>query len=129
MIRSIKLLTINHHLCTILINSVVNPRSSSGSRDGKASEEASIFTSISGKPGLGKPFAYLVDTSILVSRYGKTVKQPFLMYVEEREQTISEGEEVLILEVLSDRHGSREGRWSAFEVTDDYGIRGRGVQA
>lgn len=90
----------------------------------RAPEETSIFSSTSDRPALGKSFAQLIDFSVLLSRYGTTEDQPPMMYDEERKASVQE--EVCIMEVLSDRNGPCEGRWSTFEVLSNHEIRSRG---
>ena len=113
--RSLHHLTSRYHICTILTNAAVgrNPSHSSDYQHGPR-EDVSIFSSTMGKPALGKTFTYLIDTSVFLSTVPKTSEDAFIAF--------SDGEKApsyrkaLILEVLKDRYGTREGRWAAFKI-------------
>ena len=114
--RSLHHLTSRYHICSILINAAVgknissNPDYQRGPR-----EDVSIFSSTMGKPALGKTFTFLIDTSIFLSTVPKTSNDAYIAFGERGEA--SSYQKALILEVLKDRCGSREGRWAAFEIT------------
>ena len=113
--RSLHHLTSRYHICTILINAAVgktissNPDYQHGPR-----EDVSIFSSTMGKPALGKTFTFLIDTSVFLSTVPKTSNDAYIAFGERGEE--SSYRKALILEVLKDRCGSREGRWAAFEI-------------
>jgi len=113
--RSLHHLTSRHHLCTILINAAVGLNSSNNPDYQRRPEEhVSIFSSTLGKPALGKTFTYLVDTSIFISAVPRTNHDATIAFADSGETF----RRALILEILKDRHGSREGRWAAFEIAD-----------
>lgn len=113
--QSLHHLTGRHHLCTILVNTAVgiNP-SKNPEYQRRPEEHVSIFSSTMGKPALGKTFTYLTDTSIFLSAVPKTS--------EDATVACADGggsfQKAFVLEVLKDKHGSREGRWAAFEIAD-----------
>lgn len=113
--RSLQHLTSRYHICTILTNAAVgmnpsrNPEYQHGPR-----EDVSIFSSTMGKPALGKTFTFLIDTSVFLSTVPKTSDDAFIAFGEGGKS--SSYQKALILEVLKDRCGTREGRWAAFEI-------------
>ena len=113
--RSLRHLTTRYHICTLLTNAAVgrnlsrNPEYQHGPR-----EDVSIFSSTMGKPALGKTFTFLIDTSVFLSTVPKTSEDAFIAFGG-GEQTQSY-QKALILEVLKDQCGAREGRWAAFEI-------------
>ena len=119
--RSLHHLTSRHHICTILTNAAVsrnssrNPEYQHGPRD-----DVSIFSSTMGKPALGKTFTYLIDTSIFLSTVPKTSDDATIAFGDGG--GVSSYETALILEVLKDRCGTREGRWAAFEIVAEVKI-------
>ena len=115
LMRSLHHLTSHRQMCTILMNSVVglNP-STNPEYHRRADDNASMFTSILGKPALGKVFTYLVDTSVLLSAMPKTRDDAATGYGDTAEDRT--WQKALVLEVLKDRFGAREGRWIVFEI-------------
>ncbi|KAL9135131.1 MAG: hypothetical protein Q9175_003684 [Cornicularia normoerica] len=113
--RSLHHLTSRHHICTILTNAAVsrnsskNPEYQHGPR-----EDVSIFSSTRGKPALGKTFPFLIDTSVFLSTVPKTSDDARIAFGDGGEAPSYQ--KALILEVLKDRCGTREGRWAAFEI-------------
>lgn len=113
--RSLQHLTSRYHICTILTNAAVgmnpsrNPEYQHGPR-----EDVSIFSSTKGKPALGKTFTFLIDTSVFLSTVPKTSDDAFIAFGDGGKS--SSYQKALILEVLKDRGGTREGRWAAFEI-------------
>lgn len=119
LMRSLEHLTNRHYICTILINAAVGINASSNSKYPRRPEDnVSIFSSTLGKPALGKTFTYLIDTSIFLSLVPKT-KEDAAIAFGVRGESSSYGK-ALILEVLKDRAGSREGRWVAFEILEGF---------
>ena len=111
--RSLTHLTRHNHLCTILINGVVGVKSSDQAGYRLPPEDnASIFASTMGKPALGRNFTHLIDTSIFLSVVPKTSRDATLAIGQGRDDF----EKAVVVEVLTDRNGSREGRWASFEV-------------
>lgn len=113
--RSLHHLTGRHHLCTILINAAVGiNRSRNPEFQRRPEEHVSIFSSTLGKPALGKTFTHLIDTSVFLSAVPKTS--------EDATVACADGggsfQKAFVLEVLKDKHGSREGRWAAFEIAE-----------
>ena len=84
-------------------------------------ENASIFNSTVGKPALGKSFAYLIDTSIFLSILPKSRGDAELAYGGRIDDM--HWDTVCVLEVLKDKHGTREGRWAAFEVAAEVELK------
>lgn len=119
--RSLRHLTSRYHICTILTNAAVNMHSSNnpGYQQGPR-EDVSIFSSTMGKPALGRTFTYLIDTSVFLSTLPKTTGDAAIVFGERGEATSYQ--KVLILEVLKDRCGSREGRWAPFEIAAEVRI-------
>ena len=119
--RSLRHLTSRHHICTILTNAAVSrtlsnkPEYQHGPR-----EDVSIFSSTMGKPALGKTFTFLIDTSIFLSTVPKTSADATVAFGDGGEARSYQ--KALILEVLRDRCGTREGRWAAFEIATDVKI-------
>ena len=119
--RSLHHLTSRHHICTILTNAAVgrnpsnNPEYQRGPR-----EDVSIFSSTMGKPALGKTFTYLIDSSIFLSTVPKTSDDAAISFGDGGEASLYQ--RALIVEVLKDRCGTREGRWAAFEIAAEVQI-------
>lgn len=119
--RSLHFLTSRHHICTILTNAAVG-LSDSSNREYKHRPEdnVSVFSSTLGKPALGKTFTYLIDTSIFLSAMPKTANDAAIAYGNRGDA--SSFKKAIVLEVLKDRSGSREGRWATFEIFDEVKI-------
>ena len=116
--RSLHFLTSRHHICTVLTNAVVGITPSSNQEYKRRLEDSvSVFSSTPGKPALGKTFTYLIDTSIFLSTIPKTANDAAIAYG--NGGGASSFRKVFELEVLKDRCGSREGRWAAFEISDE----------
>lgn len=119
--RSLHHLISRHHICTIVTNAAVsrnssrNPEYQHGPRD-----DVSIFSSTTGKPALGKTFTYLIDTSIFLSTVPKTSSDATIAFGDGK--GASSYQKALILEVLKDRCGTREGRWAAFDINAEVKI-------
>ena len=114
--RSFRHLTSRHHICTILTTNAVvsmNPSNNPGYHHDPR-ENVSIFSSTVGKPALGKTFPFLIDTSIFLSTVPKTSNDAAIAFGDGRKA--QSYQKALIVEVLKDRHGTREGRWAAFEI-------------
>ena len=109
-------------ICTILINAVVGLGSSKYSQyQRRYEDDVSIFSSVTGKPALGKSFTYLIDTSIMLSTMPKTKEDADFVYADN-----SEGRQAHccgIIEVLHDRNATRAECWAAFEVVDGVDIK------
>ena len=119
--RSLQFLTSRNHICTVLTNAVVGVTVSSNQEYKRRLEDnVSIFSSIPGKPALGKTFTYLIDTSIFLSAIPKTANDVAIGYG--NSGNASSFKKAFVLEVLKDRCGSREGRWAAFEISDEVKI-------
>ncbi len=106
--RSLRHLTSTHQICTLLLNSAVatNPsESTSFSNRIDDSNNVSIFEAIAGKPALGKTYAHLLDTSLLLS-IGPS-----------HDEVVDGGEGMVVLEALYDRFGVRRGRWVGLHVS------------
>lgn len=115
-------LTKRRQMCTILTNSVVGLNTSETSQYRRQPEEdVSIFSSLVGKPALGKSFTYLIDTSILLSALPKRVEDTDAAYGDNNEKRKAQYSG--ILEVVQDKHGTRAEGWAAFEIIDGVDIR------
>ena len=116
--RSLRRITKQYNLCAIVINSIIGTRLHEGPQTfNSVQEQVSIFTSVYGKPALGKTFAHLIDTSLLISKVPASKKDA------ERAMNQVDGpkrswKSLLVMEVLYDRYGDREGRWGAFDVRE-----------
>ncbi|KAL6713272.1 hypothetical protein ACLMJK_008737 [Lecanora helva] len=117
--RSFQYLVARSHICAILVNAVVGVNSTKNSDYRTyADEHASVFSSTLGKPALGKSFSYTIDTSILMSVVPKTSADAT---IEMGDRPGLPYEKALVIEILKDRYGAREGRWVAFQI--DGGIK------
>ncbi len=115
--RSLQLLTARHHICTLLTNVAVGLTFSTNRSYGRPPvEDASIFSSTMGRPALGKTFAYLIDTSIFLSLVPKALDDAWIEFGDGRENETAQ--KVVVMEVLKDRCGTRQGRWAALEIID-----------
>lgn len=94
----------------------MNPDSTRGSND-----SASIFAATSGKPALGKLYAHLINTSILLSSIPKTKVDAEIAYGEDDDRSVWES--VGVMEMIKDRNGACEGRWATFEVYNGIDLR------
>jgi len=112
--RSLHHLITHYHICTILTNAVVgvNP-TKNPEYQRRAEEHVSIFSSTLGKPALGKSYTYLIDTSILISAVPKTNEDAVIA---SRSNLEAPFRKALVIEVVKDRFGAREGRWAPFEI-------------
>ena len=125
--RSLRSVTKQHRLCTIVINDIVGTRPGGGQHLAHVlHEDASVFASVRGRPALGKTFAHLIDTSILIARIPARKRDAQLAMSDEKDHQNAAWKSLLVMEVLYDRYGSRQGRWSAFgivnglDLTSDY---------
>ena len=119
--RSLHFLTSRHHICAVLTNAAVGLYASSNREYKRRPEDnVSVFSSTPGKPALGKTFTYLIDTSIFLSTIPKTAKNAAIAYGDRGDA--SSFRKAIVLEVLKDRCGSREGRWATFEIFDEVKI-------
>ena len=119
--RSLHFLTSRHHICTVLTNAAVGLTASSNQEYKRRPEDnVSVFSSTPGKPALGKTFTYLIDTSIFLSTIPKTADDAAVAY--SNRGGASSFKKAIVLEVLKDKCGSREGRWAAFEIFDEVKI-------
>lgn len=112
--RSLAHLTRTHDVCTILHNATMTYQP-------KATTEPtpSIFSSCTLRPALGKSFAYLLDTHLLLHRVALTAADAKTVYAAHSAIPKSSQKLVSVLEVLQDRHSDRVGHWSAFRTDAD----------
>lgn len=87
----------------------------------ESDDNASIFAATSGKPALGKAYAYLIDTSIFLSSIPKTKADAEIAYGEDDDTTVWES--VGVMEIIKDRNGASEGHWATFEVHGGIDLR------
>ncbi|KAK6433180.1 hypothetical protein LTR95_010642 [Oleoguttula sp. CCFEE 5521] len=108
-VRSLSHLTRTHNIVTLLVDSAATYPNAT------AADCPSIFSSCLLRPALGRSFAYLVDTHMLLHRLPLTAEDAKATY---GSQAGSTGQRQVrlanVLEVLQDRYGSRVGRWAAF---------------
>ncbi|KAL8933153.1 MAG: hypothetical protein Q9216_006500 [Gyalolechia sp. 2 TL-2023] len=112
--RSLHHLTKHRQICTLIVNAAVGLRPQGTQYHSKADGHASIFASTTGRPALGKHFSYLVDTSIYLSMLPRSREDADVAYGDVG--AARRFNQVRVIEVLKDRHGSRQGRWSAFDI-------------
>ena len=118
LMRSLSHLTALNRLCTILINAAVgiNPLKPPEYRR-HLEDNVSIFSSTMGKPALGKTFTYLIDLSIFLTSVPKTTADAVAAYGDKsRADTWTNA---VVMEVLKDRRGGREGRWAGYEIVSN----------
>ena len=121
--RSLCQLTSRRQICTLLINSVVGiNRNKNPDLTRETDDNASVFAATSGKPALGKAYAYLIDTSILLSSIPKTKADAEIAYGEDDHRGVWES--VGVVEMIKDRNaGACGGHWATFEVHGGIDLR------
>ena len=121
LMRSLRHLCTNFHLCTILVNSAVglNP-STNPDYQRRAEDNASVFEPTVGKPALGKTFSYLIDRSIFLSKIPKTREDAEVAFDDDNAR---QWNSVGVFEVLKDKHGTCEGQWALFRMADGVSLR------
>lgn len=112
--RSLLHLTKRRRICTLVVNAAVGLRAQSTLYHRKPEDHVSIFGSTLGKPALGKHFSFLIDTSIFLSTLPRSKDDADIAYSDDHE--VQNHKRVGVIEVLKDRNGSREGRWSVFMI-------------
>jgi hypothetical protein len=112
-------LTRAYDVCTLLHNAVVTYQPKSTTEP-----TPSIFTSCTLRPALGKSFAYLLDTHLLLHRVPLTAANAKSVYAAHSAIPKSSEKLVSVLEVLQDRHSDRVGHWSAFRTDADGNLAG-----
>ena len=106
--RSLQQMTSRLQICTIITNDVVAVAVCSNSDlPSRLGDRVSVFASTMGKPALGKSFSLLTDTSVFLSN-------DLDWNIEDYRRSKPKRKNALI-EVLHDRKGSREGKWSAIK--------------
>lgn len=120
--RTLSNLTLRHQICTILSNTAVGLASSLpfSSYKRRPEDNVSIFSSTMGKPALGKTFTYMIDTSIFLSVVPSRMEDAAIAFVDAGNGKA--WRKAIVLEVVKDRCGTREGRWAAFEIIDEVKI-------
>jgi len=69
------------------------------------------------RPALGRSFAYLVDLHLLVHKVPLEAEDAKAIYgTQAPGRTADQRKLATVLEVLTDRHSSRVGRWAAFRT-------------
>ena len=120
--RSLHFLTSRRRICTLLINAVVGLNKLNYSDNPRKSEYGvSLFTSVNGKPALGKTFSCFIDKSIFLSSVPKTKADAGNAYGQDGDK--NGWESVGVMEVIKDRNGACEGRWATFKVLADINIQ------
>lgn len=101
-------------MCVLLLNSALTYKDQ---QDGP-----SAFSSIVGRPGIGKTLNYMVDTHLFVNRLPRTQRDIKIAYAEGDERKgISSGNRgriqwVNVVEVLQDREDGRVGGVGLFTI-------------
>ena len=103
------------------MNAAVGLRRQSTEYHRRPDDQASVFSSTLGKPALGKHFSNLIDTSIFLSTLPLSKEDADIAYTVN--QATSSFIKVGVVEILADRHGSREGRWSFFSIVAGIELR------
>ncbi|RMY94346.1 hypothetical protein D0862_08998 [Hortaea werneckii] len=114
--RSLRHLTTTYDLATLLLNAAVD-------FDKTKEEELSIFTSCNARPALGKGFHHLVDTHLLVHEEARLAHDAKVIMTSNGAWGGRRGLSANVVEVLSDRYEGRVGRWAAFEVGEEGGLK------
>ncbi|KAF1350945.1 hypothetical protein BDV97DRAFT_350711 [Delphinella strobiligena] len=115
-LRSLAHTARQHNVCVLLLNSALTYKEQ---QDGP-----SAFSSIVGRPGLGKTLNYMVDTHLFVNRLPRTQRDMKIAYAEGDERRgISSGDRgriqwVNVVEVLQDREDGRVGGVGLFTIDD-----------
>ena len=117
--RSLIHLTRTYEICTLLHNAVMTYQPKSTTEP-----KPSIFSSCTLRPALGKSFAYLLDTHLLLHRVPLTAANAKSVYAAHSAIPKSNQNFVSVLEVLQDRHSDRVGHWSAFRADADGNLAG-----
>lgn len=111
--RSLAHLTRTHQLCTVVHNAA-------SAYTQAAEDRPSIFSSCTLRPALGRTFAYLVDVHYLLHRVPLEAEDAKGVYsTQEPSRMAGQRKVVSVLEVLTDRHSNRVGRWAAFQPDTD----------
>ena len=118
--RSLAHLTLAQHICTILHNAVMTYQPKSPNTE----PTPSIFSSCTLRPALGRSFAYLLDTHLLLHRPPLTAADAKSVYAAHSAIPKSNERMASVLEVLQDRHSDRVGHWSAFRADPDGKLAG-----
>ena len=82
-------------------------------------DQVSVFSSTVGKPALGKPYSYLIDTSIMLSTVPKTLDDAEIVYGD----NVGQAKYSNILEILHDKNANRAERWAAFDIINGVEIK------
>lgn len=112
--RSLAHLTRTFNVCTILHNATMTYLTNSSGEP-----TPSIFTSCTLRPALGKSFAYLLDTHLLLHRVPLTAADAKTVYAAHSAIPKSSQKLASVLEVIQDRISNRTGHWSAFRADGD----------
>ena len=112
--RSLASLTSRHHICTLVLNGVVSNHADQSSIFTKRpADNVSIFASTAGRPALGKSFLSCVDFHVHLSQVPNARADAETAYGGEMGKS---WDEMSVCEVISDRFGSRTGRWGCFAI-------------
>ena len=95
--------------------------SSTHQRRYRPEDDVSIFTSVTGKPALGKSFAHLIDRSILLSSLPASKADARSAYGSDRPDP--KFSSLGIFEVLKDRNSRQAENWVAFNIESGKNIR------
>ncbi|KAK3110947.1 hypothetical protein LTR53_014260 [Teratosphaeriaceae sp. CCFEE 6253] len=109
-IRSLAHLARTHNLGVLLINTATTYAQA-------LEDPPSIFASCALHPALGKTFAFLLDTHLLVHSVPKTPADTRVVSGGKQDVGSRRGGEVVeVVEVLQDRSAGRVGMWAAFGI-------------
>ena len=118
-LRSLAHLTRTYDICTLIHNAVMTYQPKSTTEP-----TPSIFSSCTLRPALGKSFAYLLDTHLLLHRVPLTAADAKSVYAAHSAIPKSSQKLVSVLEVLQYRHSDRVGHWSAFRADANGDVAG-----
>ena len=122
--RTLHHLAVHRHTCVVITNGAVGLHQDNAGYRRRLDDQASIFSSTRGKPALGRHFTFLIDTSIFLSSLPRSADDADIAYGDQRSNAVFG--KVGIIEVLKDRQGTREGAWSAFQISDGIHLRSQG---
>ncbi|KAK3112603.1 hypothetical protein LTR53_010953 [Teratosphaeriaceae sp. CCFEE 6253] len=109
-IRSLAHLARTHNLGVLLTNTATTYAQA-------REDPPSIFASCALHPALGKTFAFLLDTHLLVHSVPKSPADARVVYGGKQDVGSRRGGEVVeVVEVLQDRSAGRVGMWAAFGI-------------
>src|SRR2546423_8938076 len=105
--RSLSNLARDFNICVIILNGCRTFKDDTG-------DNVSIFSSIKGKPTLGKTFRSFCDVHVFLSQVPKTKEDAEI--ISSGRGHIRSPEMCRVAEVIEDRHRNRMGWWGAYQI-------------